>query len=97
MILEQLCSKASPLPKYPDDNEDLFWYGAFGDDFDYLCRCTCLLIIGKEDMLRKIGVEEQLVSALQNCDTKDHSLIIPKLPELKIEVTSSDRLIRWLR
>ena len=41
-------------------------------------------------MLRKIGVEEQLVSALQNCDTKDYSLIIPKLPELKREVTSLD-------
>lgn len=90
MILEQLCSKASPLPKYPDDNEDFLWYEAFGDDFDYLCRCSCLFITGKEDMLRKIGVEEQLVSALQNCDTKDYSLIIPKLPEIKREVTSSD-------
>lgn len=90
IVLNFLNEKPAQVPEYPDNNEDLLWYEAFGDNFDYLCRISCLLLENEKDLINKIGIEKDIVEKLYNCSTLDYSAIIPKMPKLRIEVTSSD-------
>lgn len=90
IILNRLNEKPAQIPKYPDNNEDLLWYESFGDNFDYLCRVSCLLLENEKEIINKIGIEKDIVEKLYNCSTLDYSSMIPKVPELEIEVTSSD-------
>lgn len=90
MVLNRFNGKTAPIPKYPDNNEDLLWYESFGDSFDYLCRTSCLLLENEKEIMDKIGIEKDIVERLNNCSSLDYSSMIPRMPELKIEVTSSD-------
>lgn len=90
IVLNCLNEKPAQIPKYPDNNENLLWYEAFGDNFDYLCRISCLLLENEKDLINKIGIEKDIVEKLYNCSTLDYSTVIHKMSKLRIEVTSLD-------
>jgi len=90
IVLNRLNEKPAKVPEYPDNNEDFLWYESFGDNFDYLCRVSCLFLEDEKELIDKIGMEKDITEKLCNCSKLNYSAIIPKMPKLKIEVTSSD-------
>lgn len=90
VVLNRLNEKPAQIPKYPDNNEDLLWYESFGDNFDYLCRVSCLLLENEKELIDKMEIEKDIIEKLHNCSKLNYSAVIPKMPKLKIEVTSSD-------
>ena len=90
VVLNRLNEKPAQIPKYPDNNEDLLWYESFGDNFDYLSRVSCLLLENEKELIDKMEIEKGIIEKLHNCSKLNYSAVIPKMPKLKIEVTSSD-------
>lgn len=49
-----------------------------------------LTLKNEEELIDEIGIEKDMVKKLYNCSALNYSSMIPKVPKLEIEVTSSD-------
>ena len=77
------------IREYPDNEEDLFHFEHYGDNFDYLSSVTCLIIEKNCDALRRIDVGKDIIG---KAFSQDYGSVIPKFNDAEVgDISDSEK------